>query len=160
MKTVGIAMLFGLCTLIGFRLGEKKGARLNTLRRLLKDLQLFAERIASGRGTLTEIALEKESMFSGMLRAYLDALEHGETESAAAGRAVKELKEGSAEHAGMLMFFTGLSMGSRTDLIERANRLSPTLERAETEAETEAKQARVFRVSGMLVGAGAAILLL
>ena len=156
MKTVGIVMLFGLCTMIGMQLGAKKTARLFTVRTLRKELQLFSERITSGRGTLMEIASEKDGLLSEMLGRYLDALGKGE----AAGKAAGKLKAESTEHAGMLMFFTGLSTGSRMDLIGRANALSPTLGRAENEAEAEAKQARVLRVSGMLIGAGVAILLI
>lgn len=160
MKTVGIVMLFGLCTMIGMQLGAKKTARLFTVRTLRKELQLFSERITSGRGTLMEIASEKDGMLSEMLGRYLDALGKGDTEPEAAGKAAGKLKAESTEHAGMLMFFTGLSTGSRMDLIGRANALSPTLGRAENEAEAEAKQARVLRVSGMLIGAGVAILLI
>lgn len=159
MKTVGIVLLFGLCAVIGMRLGAKKTERLFTVRALRKDLQLFSERIAAGRGTLTEIASENGALFE-LIGSYLAALSGGETESAAAERASDGFKKGSAEGAGLCMFFTGLSSANRSDLIRRTDALSVALERAENEAETEAKQARVLRVSGVLVGAGIAILLL
>ena len=153
-------MLFGLCTLIGMRLGAKKTARLNMVRSLRKDLVLFSERIATGGGTLTEIISGQNSMLFTMLGQYLSALSEGKTESDAAESAVKGVKRDSTEQAGLRMFLTGLSLASRNDLIKRANALTPMLERAEDDAETEAKQARVMRVSGALVGAGLSILLL
>ena len=153
-------MLFGLCTLIGMRLAAKKTERLNIVRSLRKDLVLFSERIATGGGTLTEIASAQNGMLFTMLERYLSALSEGKTESDAAESAAKELKKESTEQAGIRMFLTGLSAASRADLVKRANALMPMLERAEDDAETEARQARVVRVSGVLVGAGLAILLL
>ena len=43
--------------------------------------------------------------------------------------------------------------------LRRIETLSHALDRAEAEAEAEAKQARVIRVSGVLIGAGLAIVL-
>ena len=54
----------------------------------------------------------------------------------------------------------GLSTAARCDLIKRTETLMPILLRAETEAEQDAKQARVLRISGVLTGAGLAILLM
>ncbi len=160
MKYVGIAMLFGLCTLIGMRLAAKKTARLNTVRSLRKDLVLFSERIATGGGTLAKIAAGQNGMLFTLLGRYLSALSDGESELNAAACAADMLKKDSTEQAGIRMFFSGLASASRADLIKRVNTLSPMLERAEGEAETETKQARVLRISGALVGAGLTILLL
>ena len=159
MKTVGIALLFGLCAMIGIRLSAKKTARLGTARTLRKDLQFFSDRIVRSGETLVEIA-SGEGMLFDMLGAYLEALSDGASETDAAEHAAEGLRKGSAEEAGMQRFFTGMSGASRSELITRVNVLSPVLERVENEAEADAKQARVLRISGVLVGAGIAILLL
>ena len=160
MKTVGIAMLFGLCTWIGIRLGAKKTARLMTVRALRSDLQLFSEQIAAGNGTLIDLASGRDGVLFDVLRIYLDALSKGESETEAARKAIASTSGCQTVQAGLQMFLTGLSNAARSDLMRRIQTFSPMLERAESEAETDAKQARVLRISGVLAGAGLAILLL
>lgn len=159
MKTVGIAMLFGLCTLIGIRIAARKTARFRTLQQLKERLCLFSERISGGCGSLKD-ATSGEGVFAEMLERYLKTLSEGGTEAEAARQAADLLLQGSAEQTGANAFFTGLSAASRSDLLKRAERLTQTLERAEREADEDAKKARVIRVSGALIGAGLAILLL
>ena len=160
MKAAGIVMLFGLCCMIGVRLGRKKTGRLRTIRSLRSDLQLFSERIAAGNDTLTEIAGELNGAIGEAIETYLAMLGKGKREAVAAERAIEDLHIGGTAEAGVRMFLTGLSAASRNDLIHRAKMFISMLERAETEAETEAKQARVLQISGVLIGAGLAILLL
>lgn len=159
MKTVGIAILFCLCSVIGMRLASKKTARLHAIRTLERELRLFSERIASGRGMLTEIAKE-QGLLPEMLSEYLHALADGVRQTEAAEQAANRMNGKDTENAGVRMFFTDLSAASRADLRKRAETLSRTLECAEREADAEAKQARVLRLSGVLIGAGLAILLL
>lgn len=159
MKTAGIAILFLLCSMIGFRLAARKTDRLRTLRMLEKELQVFSERIASGRGLLPEIGKE-HGLLPEMLSDYLKALSEGMTQREASEKAAEKLRGGETEIAGLRMFFTDLSSASRSDILNRTHTLMRTLERAEQEADAEAKQARVLRVSGVLIGAGVAILLL
>ncbi|MBR4905925.1 MAG: hypothetical protein IKZ44_03645 [Clostridia bacterium] len=160
MKTAGVALLFGLCCMIGFQLGRKKTGRLKTIRSLRSDLQLFSERVGSGCGTLTELQGELNGMLGEILKTYLDMLKEGKGEAYAAECAIEELRGSGTVEAGTRMFLTGLSTASRIDLIRRTQTLVTMLERAEEEAETAAKQARVLQISGVLTGAGLAILLL
>ena len=153
-------MLFGLCSLIGIRLADRRTKRLEFVRALQKDLRSFAERVRTGSESLSAFAAEQEGELSGMLKAYLAALAEGETEATAAERGAERLRGGSTEQAGMRLFLSGLSSATRADLILRTQRSSDLLERAEREAEEEAKQARVLRISGVLIGAGLAILLI
>ena len=160
MKTVGLAMLFGLCCLIGIRIAAKKTERMHTVKLLQRDLQMFSERIASGCGSLAEITSKYGIRFSGSLDRYLDALSGGETEENAAACAAAAFRKGSAEGDGMLLFLSGLSASGRADLPKRVNALAAALNRAEDEAEDIAKQAKAIRVTGALIGAGIVILLL
>ena len=160
MKTAGVALLFGLCCMIGFRLGRRKTGRLRTIRSLQSDLQLFTERIGSGCGTLKELQGELNGTLGESLRIYLDMLDGGKREADAAECAIEDLRECGAVTDGIRMFLIGLSTASRNDLIRRSQTLGAMLERAEEEAETAAKQARVLQISGVLTGAGLAILLL
>lgn len=160
MKTVGIALLFGLCCMIGFRLGARKTACLKTVRSLQSDLQLFSERIKADGGTLTEIAAKLNGTLAGILQTYLDLLAAGKGETDAAETASGLCSGCGTAHAGLKLFLNGLSAASRSDLIRRTQTLTSTLERAETEAESEAGQGRVFRIAGVLIGAALAILLL
>lgn len=153
-------MLFGLCCVIGMRLGARKTARLNGVRSLRSDLQLFSERVTAGSSPLKEIAGELNGTLSILLQTYLDRLDEGEREADAAESALLSLPVNGTAQAGMRMFLIGLSTATRRDLMMRVQALAPMLERAEAEAETEAKQARVLRISGVLIGAGLAILLL
>lgn len=157
MKTVGIALLFGLCAAIGMRLCARKTERLAAVRELKQGKDLFAEQIAAG-GTLKALA-KREGRFFSMLAAYLAALEAGGNEAEAAEAACRKRKATSPECDAMRLFFDGLSASARGDLLRRIETLSHALDRAEAEAETEAKQARVIRVSGVLIGAGLAIVL-
>ena len=159
MKTVGIAMLFGLCTLIGFRIAAKITARLHTVRTLREELRVFAERAAAGQGTLKNAA-DGPGMFSRMIAVYLGSLSDGVSEREASVLTVRELKKDSAEQTAARGFFDGLSTASRADLLKRTESFSHALDRAEQEAEAGSAQARVIRASGALIGAGLAILLL
>ena len=160
MKTAGVALLFGLCCMIGFRLGRKKTGRLKVIRSLRSDLQLFSERIGSGCGTLKDLQGELNGALGEVLKIYLVLLGEGEREADAAESAIGELRSGETVEAGIRTFLIGLSTASRTDLIRRTQTLGTMLERAEEEAKTAAKQARVLQISGVLTGAGLAILLL
>ena len=160
MKTIGIAMLFGLCTMIGVRLAAKKTERLHTVRSLRSELRLFSERTALGCGTLCEFAAERNGILSELLRIYLKALTEGDPEPQAAERATACLRAGTTMQAATQSFLNGLSGVTRIDLEKRTQAFSTVLERAEHEAESDAKQARVLRISGVLAGAGLAILLL
>ena len=62
--------------------------------------------------------------------------------------------------AAFKQFLTGLSGATGTALRGRIQTLMPVLLTAETAAETEAGQGRVFRCIGVLIGAGLAILLM
>jgi hypothetical protein len=159
-KTVGIVMLFGLCSLIGIRLGAKKTTRLKTIRSFRNDLGVFLERIGSINSALPEIATALTGPLSSILRRYLDLLHAGNNETEAAEGAAAILKECGSIRDEVQMFVNGLSTAARCDLIKRTETLMPILLRAETEAEQDAKQARVLRISGVLTGAGLAILLM
>lgn len=157
MKTAGIALLFGLCCVVGARLAARKTKRLSTVRALKQGLQLFSERIHQG-GTLRRIAAE-DGLFFELLGTYLSALSKAAAESDAAADACGRLTHCGTERDAMRAFLTAISSASRSDLLRRIEALRPVLDRAETEAEDEAKQARVIRVSGVLIGAGLAIVL-
>ena len=160
MRTVGVAMLFGLCCMIGFQLGRRKTGRLRTIRALRGDLQLFSERIGSDCSTLNRLQRELSGALGEILKTYLDMLDEGKKEADAAEEAIGDLGSCETVKAGIRMFLIGLSSASRNDLIRRTQTLKSVLERAEEEAQTEAKQARVLQISGVLTGAGLAILLL
>ena len=68
MKAVGIALLFGLCTLFGFRIAEKKTARLKTVRALLLELQTFSDAIMTGRDTLQRLSEKKRQVLFASFR--------------------------------------------------------------------------------------------
>ncbi len=153
-------MLFGLCCMIGMQLGMKKTARLKTLRSLRNDLVRFSERIITCSSTLAEIAAEGDGTLSDMFRIYLEMLSAGRKEADAAESAAEILNGYGNVQNEMQSFLNGLSSSARSNLIKRTEALMPILERAVAEAETEAKQARVLKISGVLTGAGLAILLL
>ena len=159
MKAVGIALLFGLCTLFGFRIAEKKTARLKTVRALLLELQAFSDAIMTGRDTLQRLS-EKNGRFYSLLSAYLRALDEGKTEREAAELACEKLEGTGDVQAAFKQFLTGLSGATGTALRGRIQTLTPVLMTAGTAAETEAGQGRVFRCIGVLIGAGLAILLM
>ena len=159
MKTVAIAVIFGLCTLIGMRIAAKKTERLRTVLALEKELRLFSERIASGNATLTDAAGE-DGILSGILTAYRDTLSAGGTERDAAEKAAEGMFATTPEREGAKAFLTGISGATRADIRNRTEQWLQTLTQAEREAEAETKKARVIRVSGALIGAGIAILLL
>ena len=146
--------------MVGFRLGARKTARVRNVRALRGDLQLLSERISTGSGTLVELVSSYSGVLFETIAAYLDALSEGGSETEAAEHALLPRDWGESEREGIRMFLTGLSGSTRSDSVKRAQALSATLERVAQEAETEAKQARVLRVSGVLAGAGLAILLL
>ncbi len=159
MKTVGIAMIFGLCTLIGIRIASRKTGRLKEGRAIRKDLRLFTERIATGAGTLLDAA-DKQGVLSELLSVYRNALSKGETEESASEKAADALICDRSERENAAAFLKGLSAASRSDILKRAEQWIESLERTEREAEAESKKACVIRVSGALIGAGIAILLL
>lgn len=159
MRELGLAMLFGLCCAIGMQLGAQKTARLKTVRSLIAELRVFRERIGAGQERLSKIATEDGVLFD-CLRRYLDGLERARSEADAANDAIEPLKSGSAEALEMQTFLCGLSETTRNDLLLRIHALESGLARAEDEAESGAKQARVLKLSGVLIGAGLTILLL
>jgi hypothetical protein len=158
-KTVGIALIFGLCTWIGIRIAAKKTDCLKTQRTMQKELRTFSERIASGSGTLTDAAHDQR-MVSELLSVYLDTLSSGESERSASETAAAALLSGKTDREYAEAFLTGLSVASKTDVLKRAEHWIQTLRRSEAESEAESKKANVIRVSGALIGAGIAILLL
>lgn len=153
-------MLFGLCCAAGIRLGAKKTARLVRVRSLHGDLRILSERTMSGCETLVALSTALSGILFETIGAYLRALSQGSAEEDAAEQALAQGRFGETEREGMRMFLTGLSASTRNDLIKRIRVLETVLERAEREAEPQAKQARVLRISGVLAGAGLAILLL
>ncbi len=159
MKWIGIAMLFGLCTLFGFRLAAKKTERLKTVRTMLRELQTFSDEIAGGNGSLKRIAERSGALFS-VLASYLHALDTGKTESEAAELACAGLCEDGEERAALQLFLTGLSDASKDSMPKRVSVLTDALRSAQAAAETEAKQGCVFRCIGTLIGAGLAIMLI
>ncbi len=159
MKTIGIAMLFGLCTLIGIRAAAEKTTRLKTVSELKEQLRMFSERIAGGCSALKN-SVQEPGTLQRMLSAYLEALNNGRSESEAVACAAELLPKGSAERTGAKAFFSGLSFASRSDILKRIELYAESLGRAEREAYDGAGQARVIRISGALIGAGLAILLL
>ena len=159
MKSVGIALLFALCSLVGIRLAAKKTAPLKTVRALLFGLQSFADRVASG-STLVAAAEAGNDAFVELLSVYLGALSKDGTQDAAAERAASSIRASASVQSGAELFFSGLSDAPRAELLRRIKAFSDVLERAGSEAETESKQARVLRSAGFLVGTGLAILLM
>ena len=160
MKTVGIALLFGLCTLFGFRLAAKKTQRLNAVRTLLRDAQTVSDEIGAKNGSLKRIASRTDGVLFPMLAAYLKTLDAGGTEAEAAELACAGVPKASEERAALLLFLNGLSDASKDGVTERISALTPALRAAEAAAEAEAKQGRAFRCIGVLIGAGLAILLM
>ena len=114
----------------------------------------------SGCETLVALSTALSGILFETIGAYLRALSQGSAEEDAAEQALAQGRFGETEREGMRMFLTGLSASTRNDLIKRIRVLETVLERAEREAEPQAKQARVLRISGVLAGAGLAILLL
>jgi len=159
MKTIGIALLFGLCCMIGVRLSAKKTAPLKAVRELLSGLCAFSDCVTGG-ATLSAAAESSEGLFFERLSAYLSALKEGAPQAIAAKTAGAQLKASDAVSCGAERFFNGLSQASGSELPERIDALKTVLERAEREAEGESKQARVLRSAGFLIGTGLAILLL
>ncbi len=153
-------MLFGLCCLVGMRLAAKKTERLSAIRAVQRDLRLFSERIDSGNCTLVGLASAEQEGLFGMLSAYLGALTRGESEERAAESAVSGFTGNNDDRISIAAFLNGVSSASQSDIRKRADALKKVLSESETDAQAEAKQARVLRVSGVLVGAGLAILLL
>ena len=153
-------MLFGLCCAIGFRLSMKKSKHLEEVRSILSEMMRFSDRITTNAVTLEEIAQELNGTLAGILRDYLDSLRAGKRESEAAEHAVETLHGSEKQQSELCRFLSGLSTASRSGLIERTQMLIPALKQAEAEAEEEANRARVLRISGVLIGAGLAILLL
>ena len=159
MKAVGIALLFGLCTLFGFRTAETKTVRLKTVRAMLLELQAFSDAIMTGGETLQRLS-ERSGVFYSLLSAYLKELEQGKTETEAAELALETFNGTGDVQAALKQFLTGLSGASGAALRGRIHSLMPVLQAAETAAEAEAGQGRVFRCIGVLIGAGLAILLM
>ena len=146
--------------MIGIRLGAKKTARLKEIRSLQSDLQMFSEHIALCSEPLTEVADELQGPLCGILHTYFSMRNENFAEAESADRAIEVLCGDDSVKDGVRMFLTGLSTAARNDLVNRAKTLTMMLGRVEKEAESEAKQARVIRIAGVLTGAGLAILLL
>lgn len=153
MKTVGLMMLFGLCTAIGMHIAAKKTERYTHLRALRADLAALSE--ALGTGPLPQLVDARDGVLFERLRTYLDARARGSTEQEAAEQAVKADSEADA----LRRFFTGLSMCSASQIKDRIEALLGTLETAEQAASESAKQAKTIRAVGVLIGVGVCILL-
>lgn len=159
MKGAGILLLFGLCTAIGLRLAAKKCEGIAAIQSLRRDLSAFREAFDAGEGSLVRIAENGQGAFFTRLRAYLDALEQGQTERDAAQLAAKSFSIESL-HAAALLFFGGLSACPRAEIKARLERFSDALDMAEREAEPKLKQAKLIRAVGVLTGAALAVLLI
>ena len=160
MKTVGILMLFGLCTVIGMRLASRKTERYRRVRALRNDLRRFSESIASTNATLVSAANGNDGAFFAMLQDYLTARGSGAREADAAEDATQAMRMFDSESHALTSFFNGLSACSLRQLCERTETLDVLLANAEKEAEETAKQAKTIRAVGVLVGVGISILLL
>ena len=159
MKTVGILILFGLCTAIGVRLAAKKTANIACIRAARRDASAFSEAIESGESSLKAIAGYGDGLLFVQLRAYIAAQERGKSEAEAAAIACEPFR-GDALHAASRLFFGGLSVCSRREITARAERFSAALSNAEQTAAGDAKQAKLIRAVGVLCGAALAVLLM
>ena len=158
MRTVGILLLFGLCTLIGLRAAAKKTARTERIRSLKQALLRFSDAFSGGM-PLPAIAQEGEGAFFDALRAYLAAQADGQGEQRAAALACRDCSD-DALHAALLLFFGGLSVCPRAEIRLRINALSAALNDAAAAAAEDGKRARVIRAVGVLTGAALAVLLI
>ena len=158
MRTVGILMLFGLCTAIGLRLAAQKTARIRRVRSMRRELLTFSDAFAQGETALGAIAARGEGLFFERLRAYVAAQAEGRTEEEAARAACEPFAE-DGTHAALLLFFGGLSVCSRAEIRARIGRLSEALAEAERDAASDVKQAKLIRAVGVLTGAALAVLL-
>lgn len=159
MKTLGIVMLFGLCTSIGLRLAAKKTARVERIRAMRRALSAFSDAITRGDASLRSIAESGEGLFFDQMRMYIAAQEAGRTEAEAALSACEPFSPDEL-HAAALLFFGGLSACSRAELRQRIERLSTALSEAEQNASDDVKQAKLIRAVGVLCGAAVAVLLI
>jgi stage III sporulation protein AB len=160
MKTVGILLLFGLCTTIGMRLAARRTERYRHLCVLHSELNRFSETIGATQATLSDIAQTGEGDFYRMLQTYLSARNSGMREWEAANIATSESTLVDADRQAMVAFLNGLSSCSLSQLKNRAETLDASLAAAERDAEQSAKQAKTIRALGVLVGVGFCILLL
>lgn len=160
MKTVGILLLFGLCTAIGMRLAARKTERCRLVRALRCELHRFSETVDATHASLSDAARDGEGNFYRMLNAYCTARNDGMREGEAAAGATADCGLADAERLALTAFLTGLSACSLSQLISRMQTLDEALAAAECEAEETAKQAKTIRALGVLVGAGFCILLL
>lgn len=158
MKTAGIALLFGLCCLIGVRLSAKKLAPLRMIRSVMSGLGTFSDGVS--RGAALSAAAGTGGPFFELLEAYLSALSDGMQQTDAADRAASCFSGCEALRHGAGLFLNGLSEAPRAELQGRIDAFREALARAERDAEETAKQARVLKSAGILAGAGLAILLL
>ena len=158
MKTLGILLLFGLCTAIGIRLASQKCEGMQRIRALERELAAIAERFDGGNASLRSIAQSGQGMLSNRLCVYLDALSAGRTEAEAAQNAAEPFVPESL-HAEALLFFDGLSLCPRAELKRRIERLNAALSDAMRNAEPLQRQAKLIRAVGVLCGAALAVLL-
>ena len=159
MKTVGILLLFGLCTAIGLHAAAKKTANIDRIRGARRALSAFSEAIAGGGYSLQTIAADGEGLFFERLRVYIAAQAEGKSEEEAAALACGPFLPDEL-HAAALLFFGGLSLCSRAELRQRIERLSGALAEAEQNASGDVKQAKLIRAVGVLCGAALAVLLI
>ncbi len=160
MKTVGILLLFGLCTSIGMRIASRRTERYRRIRSLRSELNRLSEAIGSAQTSLKTAADGNEGELFMMLDRYLSARNSGGGEGKAAASALADTEWHDAERDALTRFFTGLSRCSLPQIGDRTHTLDTALAAAEREAEKSAKQAKTIRAVGVLVGVGFCILLL
>ena len=159
MKTVGIVILFALCTAIGWRLAAKKSERIAAICALRRDLSVFSDAFDAGEGSLSAIAQRGQGLLMQQLNVYLATLRDGRSEQEAARIAAEPLAPDALFEAARL-FFGGLSQCPRTEIQARIERFLHALDAAERDAAPQGKQAKLIRAVGVLTGAALAVLLI
>ncbi len=159
MKTIGILLLFGVCTMLGLQAAKRLSARAKAIDALLASLESFLEQIQNG--TPLRRAGGTSGALGTAIGCYLDGLEQGNASDEAARTAAQGV-DGvqAAEQAALASFLDGMEDVERRTLLLRADTLCTALGHAKTEADADAKKGRLYRSIGVLAGAGLAILLL
>jgi hypothetical protein len=159
MKTIGLLLLFGLCTAIGMHIATEKSARLHRVNGLIRDLQTLSDQITAGQRSLMRISEEESGELFDLLHRYLSLRSDSYSESDAARLAI-ENHACRTEAEPLCAFLCGLSSASSDAIRQRIDSLRDALRKAQKEADETAKQAKTFRAIGVLIGAGVCILLL
>lgn len=159
MKTLGILMLFGLCTAIGLRAAAKKRAAVSAVLALERELSAFSDALDGGESSLPAIAQNGQGLLYERLRVYIGALSEGLTERIAAQKASEPFAP-EPLHAAAQLFFCGLSACARTEIRQRITRMKTALGDAAHALEPVQKQAKLIRAVGVLCGAALAVLLI